>query len=68
MMTPEEQQQMDDLKRRVDDLTALVESAFNSDGTLKIPMLTIEADGDGSTPGGSVRMLTNLGPKDFITT
>lgn len=65
-MTPEEKQLLDNLNQKVDDMSKLIEAAFNSDGTLKQSPLVIQADGNGNTAGSSVRMETNLGPKDFL--
>ena len=65
-MSPDERAEFNELKQTVNDMAAFIQQHFNEDGTPKQPPIVIEADGNGSTPGGSVRVQTNLGPKDFI--
>lgn len=65
-MNEQEREEFNQMKNRLEEMTAIFEATFNSDGTLKQSPLVIEADGNGSTAGGSVRMQTNLGPKDFL--
>lgn len=66
-MTPEQTQEFENLKRSVAEMTALIQNAFNADGTVKIQNLTVLPKDTAVTAAtGTVRIETNSGPMDFL--
>jgi hypothetical protein len=55
------------MKRSVAEMTALIQNAFNPDGTVKIQNLTtLPKDTSVTAASGSVRVETNLGPINVL--
>lgn len=66
-MTPEQTQEFENLKRSVAEMMALIQNAFNADGTVKIQNLTVLPKDTAVTAAtGTVRIETNSGPMDFL--
>ena len=66
MFTPEERTEFDNLKREVASLKQFIEQNFNQDGTPKQAALVISASDSVTTPVGSIRVSTNLGPRNIL--
>lgn len=66
MMSPEEKQQFDEMVQTVGELKQFIEQYFNPDGTPKNAPLIIEAEDTTTTPAGSIRIITNKGPKNVL--
>lgn len=54
------------MKDTVRELQDFIERYFNPDGTPKNLILTIEAEDEVTTPAGSIRVITNKGPKNIL--
>ncbi len=68
-MTPELQQQIDQMQRTINEMNTFISAVFNPDGTLKNPSLVIQPkDTAVTTASGSVRLETNLGPINVLVT
>ena len=65
-MNEEERTQFQQMVQTVNDLKAFIERNFNQDGTPKAPPIVIQAQDTVTTPGGSIRVETNLGPKNIL--
>lgn len=65
-MTEEERAQFQQLVQTVNKLNDFIERYFNQDGTPKAPPIVIQAQDTTTTPGGSIRVETNLGPKNIL--
>lgn len=65
-MSPEEKQAFDELASEVADMKQFIERHFNPDGTPKNNPLVIEAEDTTTTPAGSIRIITNKGPKNVL--
>jgi hypothetical protein len=65
-MSPEERTQFEQMVQTVNRLNDFIERNFNQDGTPKAPPIVIQAQDAVTTPGGSIRVETNLGPKNIL--
>lgn len=65
-MSPEERTQFQQMAQTVNELKGFIERNFNLDGTPKAPPIVIQAQDTTTTPGGSIRVETNLGPKNIL--
>lgn len=65
-MSPEERAQFQQMAQTVNDLKNFIERNFNQDGTPKAPAIVVQASDSVTTPGGSIRVETNLGPKNIL--
>lgn len=50
----------------VNELKGFIERHFNQDGTPKAAPIVIQASDAEVTPSGSIRVETNLGPKNIL--
>lgn len=65
-MNEEERTQFQQMVQTVNKLNDFIERNFNQDGTSKAPPIVIQAQDTTTTPGGSIRVETNLGPKNIL--
>lgn len=65
-MNPEQQAQFAQMQQTINEMNAFISNVFNSDGTLKNPQLVIEANDNVTTPAGTIRIQTNLGPRNVL--
>ena len=65
-MNEQEKQEVAALKIQVKELSDFISLYFNPDGTMKNPPLVIEAGDAVATPVGTIRVQTNLGPKNIL--
>lgn len=65
-MTEEERTQFQQMVQTVNKLNDFIERYFNQDGTTKAPPIVIQAQDTVTTPSGSIRVETNLGPKNIL--
>lgn len=65
-MTEEERTQFQQMAQTVKELKEFIERNFNQDGSPKVPALVIQASDSVTTPSGSIRVDTNLGPKNIL--
>lgn len=65
-MNDQERQEFEQMKDTVRELQDFIERYFNPDGTPKNLILTIEAEDEVTTPAGSIRVITNKGPKNIL--
>lgn len=65
-MSPEERAQFQQMAQTVKELSEFIDRNFNQDGTSKNPAIVIQAQDAVTTPGGSIRVDTNLGPKNIL--
>lgn len=68
-MNPEQQAQLNEMQRTINEMNTFISNIFNPDGTLKNPSLVIQPkDTAVTTASGSVRLETNLGPINVLVT
>lgn len=68
-MTPEIQEQINQMQNTINQMNTFISNVFNPDGTLKNPSLVIQPkDTAVTTATGSVRLETNLGPINVLIT
>jgi hypothetical protein len=66
-MTPEIQEQINQMQRTINEMNTFISAVFNPDGSLKNPNLIIQPkDTAVTTATGSVRLETNLGPINVL--
>jgi len=65
-MTEEERTQFQQMVQTVNKLNDFIERYFNQDGTTKTPPIVIQAQDAVTTPSGSIRVETSLGPKNIL--
>lgn len=65
-MSPEERTEFEEMKNTVNELQGFIERYFNPDGSPKNSVLIIEAEDAVTTPAGSIRLITNKGPKNVL--
>ena len=65
-MTEDERTQFQEMVRTVNDLKGFIDRNFNQDGTPKAPAIVIQAQDTTTTPSGSIRVETNLGPRNIL--
>lgn len=65
-MSPEERTQFQQMAQTVSELKNFIERYFNQDGTPKAPPLVIESNDASTVASGSIRVQTNLGPKNIL--
>lgn len=65
-MSPEEKAQFNQLIQTVSDLKRFIEQNFNPDGSTKLPPIVIEVEDATTTASGSIRVITNKGPKNIL--
>ena len=66
-MTPEQQEQFDQMQRTINEMNTFFSNVFNPDGSLKNPALVIQPKDTAVTAAsGSVRLETNLGPINVL--
>lgn len=65
-MSPEERQEFDEMKSTVLEMQQFIQQHFNPDGTPKNSVLVIETEDTTTTPAGSIRIITNKGPKNIL--
>lgn len=65
-MSPEDRTEFNEMKNTVNELQQFIERNFNPDGSPKNQVLTIEAEDTTTTPSGSIRLITNKGPKNVL--
>ena len=65
-MSPEQTAEFNEMKNTVNELQQFIEHNFNPDGSPKNQVLTIEAEDTVTTPAGSIRLITNKGPKNVL--
>lgn len=66
MLSPEERQEIDELKNTVSELQRFIEQNFSPDGSAKNAIVIIETEDTTTTPAGSIRVITNKGPKNIL--
>lgn len=65
-MSPEEQEEFNEMKNTVGELKRFIEQNFNPSGDAKNAPLVIEAEDTTTTPTGSIRVITSKGPKNIL--
>jgi len=66
-MNEQERQEFNDLKAQVKELTDFITQNFNEDGTPRNPFpVVIEAEDSTTAAAGSIRVITNKGPKNIL--
>lgn len=66
MMSPEEREEFNQMKASVLEMQRFIQQYLNPDGTPKNSLTVIEAEDSTTTPTGSIRIITNKGPKNIL--
>lgn len=65
-MNEQERTQFQQMQQTVNKLNDFIERYFNPDGTPKAPPIVVQAQDAETTPSGSIRVETSLGPKNIL--